>query len=286
MKKFCVKCGVEESSDIYIIDGLCPKCFIEVHVLSKKIENIKIRYCSKCGAILHYNKWINVDENSFRDIAKGIVLNNLNFGEKVRIVDIVMDLTPYEDIATKVKVMFELNNKFQFQYELPIEIRWIKAICPLCLKKAGGYNSIVQIRYVNWSEDVAKFINEIANTFREYIYDIEEVRNGYDIKLIDTHIARRIADLSQRRWKNIKIIESYGDSKRLRNGSRYSRLYISIRILNFKKGDYIVLDGKPYTVVNVNERSIAVADQNGILHRISINELTLKYMKSHTKRST
>ncbi len=287
MKKFCVKCGIEESSDIYIVDGLCPRCFIEVHGLSKKVENIKIKYCNKCGAIFYYNKWINIEENSPKDIAKEIVLNHLNFGEKIRILDVAIDLTPYEDMTARVKVLFELNNRFRFQFELPIEIRWIKATCSSCLKKAGGgYSSIVQIRYMNWSEDIAKFIDEIINTFKEYIGNIEEVKNGYDIKLIDTHVARRIADLSRRKWRNIKIVESYGDSKRLRDGSRYSRLYISIRILNFKKGDYVILNGKPYSVVDINERSVTVSDQNGVLHRIDLNELTLKYIKSHTKRST
>lgn len=284
MKRFCVKCGVEESTDIHIINGLCPKCFIEVHGVSKTVKIIKIKYCSRCGAIFYDNKWISTVEKNPEYIVKEIVLDHLKFGEGIKIVDISVDLNPYTNSTIKVNTIFEFSNRFRFQYELPIQIQWNRSVCPACLKKAGGgYSSVVQIRYINWDEDIVRFIEEIDSMFREYISDIEEVKNGYDIKLIDVHIAKRIVELAKRRWKSARIVESYGDSRKLKDGSRYSRLYISIKILNLKEGDYVILDGRPYRVTEVSEREIVMLDQNGTLHRVGINELSVKYMKSRIK---
>ncbi|MCS7111880.1 MAG: 60S ribosomal export protein NMD3 [Ignisphaera sp.] len=284
MKKFCVRCGSEEGDTIYIVDGLCPRCFIEVNKPS--IESIKIRYCGKCGAIYCSGKWVAAAESSPADTAKEIILKYLKFSKKIRVADISINLNPYEDTNGKAKIVFDIENKFKFQYELPIQIRWSRATCPSCLRKAGGgYSSIIQIRYVNWGDEIARFVEEVLNVYREYIIDIDEVKNGYNIKLADPHIAKRIADLTRRRWRNTKILESYGDSKKLRDGSRFSRLYISIRILNFKRGDYVVLNGKPYRVVDIDEKGVVISDQDGALHRIDMDELVLKYMKSRIKHS-
>lgn len=287
MRRFCVRCGSEESSSNYIVDGLCMKCFMEVNNPFKKIGSIKIKYCGRCGAVHYSGKWIDLLENASSNIIREVMLKHLRLGDRVRVVDLSIDLHPYEDSSAKVRLLLEVENRFRFQYELPVQILWSRSVCPFCLRKAGGgYSSIIQIRYVNWSSEIPRLIEEVVNEYREYVADVEETRNGYDIKLVDSHIAKRIAEVVQRRWRNLRIVESYGDSRRLRDGSRFSKLYISIKILNFKKGDYIVLNGRPYTVVNVNENSITVSDQDGALHEIDVNELIVKYSKSRTKHDT
>lgn len=287
MKRFCAKCGIEENHNIHIISGLCPKCFIETYGISEKPKDVEVKYCGKCGAIFLNNKWDFYEDNNIKEIISMIILGYLKTSERVKIIGIDVDVNLYENTITKVKLIVELDNKFRSVYELPICIRWIKTTCSLCLKKiGGGYNSVIQLRYINQDISVIEFIEEIAKYFGEYIADIEEVQGGYDIKLIDTHIAKRIAGLAQRKWRNTRVIETHGDIKKLRDGTRRSRLYISIRILNFKQGDYIVLDGKPYRVKEVGDKDIVIVDQNDSLHRVEVDKIVLKYTKSRIKHKT
>lgn len=286
MRRFCAKCGVEESDGTPIINGLCLRCFIETHTLSKGLGGIRIRYCDRCGAVFYNNKWVAQEAYPFKDVVGEAIAAHLRSGERVKVVDIDIDLPPYEDTVARVRALFQLDGRYRLWYEVPIAIQWIKTSCPSCLKRAGGgYDSIIQIRYMNWAEDIAGFMEEIMNVFNEYVAGVEEVKNGYNIKLIDAHIARRIADLARRRWSNVRVATSYGDVKRRRDGSRYSRLYISIKILNFKKGDYVVLNGKPYRVESVNDREIAIVDQDGKLYRVGIDEVVSSYRKSRIKHS-
>ena len=280
MKRFCVRCGVEESPETPIIDCLCPKCYIEVRGLVKKIDKIVVEYCRNCGSINVHGKWIPVKSiNDVKDAVEDIIIDFLEPSKDFILEDIDASFKPYEESEAAITLFGSLGGK-RISHTIYAKIVWEATLCPNCRRIVGGsYDAVVQIRYVNFDNEIENFANFIEESFARFIKEVKPVRNGYDIFLIDTGVAKRIADLAKRKWPNVKVVESYGDVKRKRDGTKKARLYISIRILNFKQGDYIVVDGKPYTVESFDGHWLILRDRDGELNKVPIDYVVKSYSR-------
>ena len=81
---FCVECG----ATVRTVQGLCPDCFMERHVLISPPENIDVVRCSQCSKIQIGKTWVETEDpfplssadNSrwgFRSILGGVWIDNL-----------------------------------------------------------------------------------------------------------------------------------------------------------------------------------------------------------------
>ncbi len=286
MKRFCISCGVEESETTPIIKGLCPKCYVMLRGLASAPQSVDIEFCRVCGAIRVHGKWVYVHSfDEAREVVEDLVIDLLKPSEDVVLEDVEASFRLYESSTASVNVIGKLGG-VRVSQTITIQLNWRSTLCPLCRKIAGGsYSAVVQVRYVNRDRDIDKYINELRSLYGKWIKEIKPVKNGYDITLLDAEVAKRIAEDFKHRWHAVKIVKSYGDTKRLSTGETISRLYVSVRILNFKPGDYVIIDGKPYTVDAIEGSWLALKDSNNNVKRIHIDEVVEGIGKYRAKKS-
>lgn len=285
MRRFCVNCGVKESEDVPIIDSLCIKCYIAIKEVIRIPNIIEIPTCSKCGALFINGKWCYpalADEA--KEIIEKYVISMVKPSEDVTVLSVNANIVPPSYREAKIFAVLLIKNKHNYILESKVNIVWIKKLCPICFQRVGkSFDAVVQIRFIHVDESAEKFRKDVMRLFQDYVIEIEEVDKGYNIKVSSQSIARKIADLAKKNWKMVRIVESFGDIKKSRDGTRRARLYISIRIVNPKVGDYIVLEGKAYTITKVDNEGVTVVDSNGSKRPISFNELQSLYEKSRAR---
>jgi nonsense-mediated mRNA decay protein 3 len=286
LKRFCINCGIEESETTPIIKGLCPKCYAMLRGLASAPQSMDIEFCRACGAIKVHGKWVyvhNLDEA--REVVEDLVIDLLKPSEDVVLEDVKAFFKLYESSTATVDVIGKLGG-VRVSQTITMQLNWRPTLCPLCRKIAGGsYSAVVQVRYVNKDRDIDEFINELRSLYGKWIKEVKPVKNGYDIMLLGSEVAKRIVEDFKRRWHAVKIVESYGDTRRLSTGETVSRLYISVRILNFKPGDYVIIDGKPYTVDAIEGSWLTIRDSDNNIKKIHINEVVEGIDKYRAKKS-
>jgi len=285
LKRFCVKCGVEESPSTPIVNGLCPKCYVEVRGVVEKVDKIEIEFCRSCGAVNVHGKWIDVNSSeNLSEIVEEYVIDSIKPLQDFLLEDVKVDFKPFEDSIATIKLFGKLRET-KIEHAIQVRMSWKSTLCPNCRRIAGGgHKAVVQIRYVNDDEEIEKFVKLVEKEFNKFIKEIKPVKKGYDIMLTDAGIAKKIADLAKRRWFGVKIIESFGDVKRLSTGEKMARLYISIRILNFKSGDYIVVNGTPYTVESFDGAWLKLRNQNGDVIEVHVDFVMKSFSKYKSRK--
>lgn len=278
--RFCIRCGKIEDQDNALVNNLCPNCYVEIYGIARLDRPLRIVYCPRCYAIKIGDKWLRPGtEEEFYSLVQTIVAESLQPAtSEITFLDLTLKTVEFYSPTLELEITASISNRAIVKHKLSISVSWHKQLCPSCFRRASkGYDAVVQIRYINYDSEIEKFKDWLVETFAEDIVEIDEHRNGYDIKVSNQFVAKKIVNLIKRKWSCIKIIESYGDQRRRRDGRRYGRLYISVRILNFKPGDYVVLGGKAYIVDSVDNNSFMVIDSNGNRIRISIKDVVKMY---------
>ncbi len=281
--RFCIRCGKLESDDRPLIAGLCPECYVEIHGLAKVLHPVQIVYCPKCYSMKISGRWIRpVTSDEFYSLLRTLVMQSLQPATRdIAFMDIVLGSIEMYSTSLEIEITASISNKAIVKHRLSIPVTWQKQLCPTCFKRAGGsYEAVVQLRFINFSQDIEEFKNWLTEIFPDDIVEIDEHKHGYDIKVSSPFIAKKIADLAKRRWNCVKIVESYGEQRRRRDGRRYGKLYISVRILNFKPGDYVVLNNRAYTVESVNDKEIVVVDSSGHRKRVNLRDVVKMYTRT------
>ncbi len=269
---FCVRCG---STNKKMVGALCIDCFLELYGLVNLGSPIEVVMCPKCYSIKVRGRWVKVSSyEEFIDIVRTIIRSSLKPSRnEVSIENIDLPyLEPFQhkaEILVRARVSGHLIEK-----RLVISLTWRKELCNICFRRAAGnYQAVVQVRFVHETNDLEAFKEELFKMFPDDIIEIEEMKGGFDVKVSSDHVARRIAMLIKRRWRVVKTIESYGDQRRRRDGKKTGRLYISVRVLNYREGDYIVVNKKAYIVEKLDSNTITLRDSSGRIHKIRLSEL-------------
>lgn len=284
MKRFCVSCGVEESNTNPIIDNLCIKCYIGLKKPLFVPTSIEIYTCNRCGALYIGGRWHYPSTSSeARELVEKHIVSLIKpLAEDIHIADIS---TIFEDSnEVRMRIVLLLKNGFTYTTEFKSEIIWRKRLCFLCFKRAGkSFEAVVQLRFIHHDELISKFKRDVEELFQDYVVDIEERDSGYDIKVTSYGVAKKIADMAKKLWRNTKVVESFGDVRRARGGSIRARRYLSVRIINLKVGDYVVVDGKAYTIANIDNKNIVLVDSDGVSKSLDMDKFLSSYEKSRVK---
>jgi nonsense-mediated mRNA decay protein 3 len=283
--RFCVNCGIDESIGVPIIDNLCLKCYTKLREVVKVSRSIEIHTCGRCGAILIEGRWYYpTNSEEALEIVKKYIASEVRPGEDITIKNIHVDLLPTNYSSAHIRIELLIKNRYNYVFDQDTEIKWIKQLCPTCFRRAGrSFEAVVQIRFIHLDKTIEMFKDTIMKVFQDQIVEVEDIDNGFDLKVVSPGVARKIADVAKRYWNIVRVTESYGDVKRMRDGSRRAKLYISVRVINLGVGDYVVINNKAYTVVEVNDRTVIVVDSSGYRKSIDIENLLSSYQKSKSK---
>ncbi len=274
----CVKCGAQTR----LVDGrLCPQCYIETYGLGYFPKTIRLTICSRCGAYRFQGRWYPASnlEDALHSILQ-VVFHPREEVEYYRVEGAKYVHDKYHGDYVEVIVAGKLRGfEKEYQSRYAVRISLVKQICPTCFRKAAGsFSAVIQIR--GWDnrlphhlrEEVLKILNSLPASIQESIVEVNEVREGIDLKLLDQSIARTIAS-KLRSIFAAKITESHKVVGRRSDGKRLSRLTLSVRLPFFSKGSLVVFRGELAKVVDIRGGYVYVTSlSTNKTYRLSIEE--------------
>ena len=235
MTRFCIYCGVEDSSENPVVDGVCLKCRIKRRELYLfKEDSVHVDMCRICYAVRIGFKW--VDTLGFEDAIR-VVVEELLPGI-IKPIDSVygLHIKGYRLVTTaswRTVVELEITG-FYGAKEFTVRDKYIiffnPVKCPRCIMyDSRDFEAVIQIRGFSKSR-VKKVVEKefMSNKAiaRDYIDAIEH-DNGYDIFFYSKSSARKLARRLASRL-NARIIESFEETG-TRSGKQHTRLYISLK---------------------------------------------------------
>ncbi len=282
----CVKCGREAK----LVDGrLCPECYLEVRGLGKFPQRVEVTICPRCGSYRFQGRWYPppVDAVDIQDVVREVLRLTLSAVfrpnsevERYRIEDVEYIRDPYHGDYAVVKVVGSfrgIEGEYSLEYRVRVDVR--QQLCPQCFKKAGGgVEAILQVRgeggHLTPEQRLAveQVLEKLAPSMREYIVDVVEQREGFDLVLVDQGVAKAIASRI-RAVLGARVIESWKVVGRRSDGRPRKRLTLSVRLPFFARGSLVEMKGRLYTVEAIRSgfvylRMIGARRQ----HRLSVEE--------------
>ncbi|AEM39810.1 NMD3 family protein [Pyrolobus fumarii 1A] len=260
----CVRCGREAR----LVDGrLCLECYLEVEGLGRFPKRIDITVCSRCGAYRFEGRWYPppIDAVDIEDVIREVLKLTLSAAFKpnqevesyrVESVEYVRDQYHGDHaLATVVARLRSSGEEAKLEYRVRVDVK--KQLCPQCFKKAGGaIEAILQVRGEGGKlteeqrEAVEALLARLSPSLREYIVDVVEQREGFDLILVDQGAAKAIAS-KIRSVLGAKVVESWKLVGRRSDGRPKKRLTLSVRLPFFTKGTIVEFNGKLYHVEGI-----------------------------------
>lgn len=282
VKKFCVKCGSLESKENPIVESLCLKCYLEVKELVQLPKSYSITRCPKCGNVRVSGKWIESSGSLEDDIS--FLLRNFLAVKPASEVFTGYEVNPIDFIYGKGILKAVISVKAEYMgkvlrknYIIDIIIK--NKLCPRCFAlSGGGFEALVQFRSSRKPDK--DFINFIFKTLKDIPYDItssiteiENLKEGINVKLMNHTAARKLATFYQKRYC-AKVIESRKKVGIDRSGRSKFKLTFSVRIpeIIFKKLQ--LYKGRPILLKESGNSSVYLIDlKTGELLKFKSSEL-------------
>ncbi|MCD6428624.1 MAG: hypothetical protein J7L12_03300 [Desulfurococcales archaeon] len=262
-RRFCVRCGSEEGPGNPIIDGLCPKCFVNERSIIKLPNTIKITICPVCGSVYYKGSWIRL-AGDLSDVLEYLINNYYLTSGRNSV------YSGFTDVSVKVinidegKAYLSVKGTYkgtEISHEYAVNMRVDKRLCPRCTKVRGRhFEAIVQIRSeVPIRPEVVERISLVLSRMKgleENIVEVKEYRDGVDIKLLSQSVARHLANILKREFA-AKIIQTWKDSGYV-SGKKHSKLTISVRVPGLLEGDIVEVDDVLAVVTSVKQGRVVL----------------------------
>lgn len=251
----CHRCGQPT------VEGLCPRCTLEVTKLASCPDVVEVVICSVCGSRQIKGRWQLPDSSTVEDLAYQAAEEAICLHVELADPQIEIDLRKIG--ATRYQADIDIQGIFRGQSasehcEIPIRIKMVA--CERCSRMAGKYfESTVQLR-ANAARSMAqKEIDEckkIALDMAEsgyrggdnlsFIQEIKEVKGGLDIILGSTQLGRRMARAIMERYGG-KLLETAKLVGKKDSRDVY-RSTLLVRFPRLKRGDIVSFRGSLYSV--------------------------------------
>ncbi|MBS1266349.1 MAG: hypothetical protein MAG795_00316 [Candidatus Woesearchaeota archaeon] len=240
----CILCGKQGDHKIY-----CKKCYLKDNPILEKFKPLKIIKCS-CGKVKKTHKWEDIPfkEAVNKLVKQKIILNNKYQIDSVATTPLLAKHKPGKDVKGEVEVIIKGHtneyDNLEDEYILPLELEYSE--CNYCKKhKTDYFEAKVQIR--NTDKSVLNIIKDPNK--------IKETKNGFDIYLASTKQARAIAKQLENMGAETKYTTRLHTRDR-HTGKEVRRLTILAKMPDYKVGDIVRVDKKPYKILEFNPLTI------------------------------
>lgn len=245
-------CGRE--TDI-LIEGLCPDCYRKTHPLARvKRDVVGIVRCPSCGAILYRGRWVRDPK-----VIEKLILESIEYMGRVTNASIETLSLRHGLNTAVVKVRGSVHELISdYDEEVQVKVRYSEELCPRCRDMINERErAVVQIRsIIPMSGQLRRLIIDIVR--KETIKDersgflrVEDVGEGFDIKLSDQGLARTIAYKIHKAVPS-KVTESQS-VVRGRGDKVVTKLSISVILVPLTRGSVIIYSNRPYYVLSYSQ---------------------------------
>ncbi len=268
---FCPECG---SSEGEIIEGVCKECFLKNFSILKIPTNLEVTICGHCNAKLEEGKWkdsqIVEEEIIYRALEKAIEIDPLVEQEEIELEILQMRGSIAECYIEAVAIV--LGKKVYGSWE--VEVRLNKSVCPDCSKmNSGYYESVIQLRADKReldNNDILKADNIIEKSLISlskknklaYLVQKATMKEGVDYYIGSYKAAKKIVNDLKNKFGGIIKESPRLISQDKSTGKGIYRIWISLRLPIFKKGDFIQYSDKIGQVIDIYGNKIIAIDLN------------------------
>jgi len=253
---FCPECG---NTDKPIIKGVCQSCFLKKFSILKIPKKIEVTICAHCNAKFEEGKWdesnISETEIIYRALENSIIVDPLiEEEEKKDLANLEVELEIVQMRGTIAECHVEaIANIFgeTLKQTYESEVRLKKSVCPSCSKQQSGYyEAVIQLRADERelsTKEIEK-VNEIVNTTLNniskkdklaYLVQTAKLKEGNDYYIGSYKSAKKIVEAIKEEFGGIIKESPRLISQDKSTGKGLYRIWISIRLPRFKKGDFI-----------------------------------------------
>lgn len=266
---FCLECGNTEKK---MIGDLCIDCYLKNFHMIDVPKRIDVSICSHCNSKLEKGQWIDTyipdDEIIYRALE-----NNIKVSDEVT--DEIIDLNILQMRGTIaecniIAIAYLSGVKIQEEYE--VEVKLNRTVCPTCSKEQSGYyEAVIQFRadkrevtpdeFKIADETVKKTLNRLYKKDKlAYLVQIAKLKEGHDYYIgsykSSKKVIKQLQDLFGGTTKESPRLISEDKS----TGKGLYRIWISLRIPEFKKGDFIKYLDTIYNVKSITSSKINCID--------------------------
>ncbi|MEM4601369.1 MAG: NMD3-related protein [Desulfurococcaceae archaeon] len=239
---FCVNCGRALPRE-ELIRGYCVDCFKQRVQVLRRVPEVKVVTCPRCGSWLHKGEWNppSIETEMLEVALSSEVRKNLIEGVELQAVHVI---NWEQGVGNTLKVEFELNvvveNKV-LAFNYTAEAKRAQKICERCSAKAAGkYSYLIQVRFAEDSapngllRDVEASLLDAAG---EAIVDLKVTKEGIDLELDDGAVARKAVESMVKKYA-AHVSSSFKSTKfNARAGKWVGITTYSVKIPVFSKGE-------------------------------------------------
>jgi NMD protein affecting ribosome stability and mRNA decay len=277
---FCVMCG---ATDVKLFGAMCAKCVGKKGGLIKVPERIEVIICPFCGSRQTGRHWErgpppglfrSADIDSHIKVVPPAVFKSVQWEESRPGTGVPAGPSV---TAFNGRAVIEVGDT-TIEVGLKTELKVIHHTCPMCSRREGRYytaniqfrpslddpfrRSIADFKKVTQNM-LEEFLGGVSREWREAIAWEEEIKEGLDLYLMDTAVAKAMArNLRQRTGATSKESASLWG---IRDGKKTYRVTILLRFPTIMPGDFFERDGKLFQVLRQEGENYRIANIEGDL---------------------
>ena len=266
---FCPECG---STDKKMVGNLCVECFLKNFQMIELPKRIEVEICSHCNSRLEEGKWtdefIPEEEIIYRSLER-----NIKIADEVEneVINLEIDQMKGTIANCFVEVVGEVEGT-EIEETHDCEVKILKTVCPTCSKvQSGYYEAVVQFRADNReikSEEYGKADEVVERTLIKqekkdklaYCPQIAKLKEGYDYYIGSLKTARKVAENLKEEFGGIIKESPRLISEDKSTGKGLYRIWISVRIPEFERDDFIKYENKTLQVKDIDKNRVIGID--------------------------
>ncbi|WP_209626691.1 60S ribosomal export protein NMD3 [Methanobacterium petrolearium] len=266
---FCIECGKEDEE---LFKGLCKTCFAARNSLIHIPSELEVEVCAHCSATHVGDKWMETGKSEEELIAETIVRESVPDEDADAV---VLEIDLLNQKGSMLEILVIATGKVAgvpIKREYKVNVKLNRSVCPECSKYASGYyEAVLQLRADDRSlaSDEIQSVDDIIkhqleklsrNNRMAYLSQRLELKEGVDYYLGSLKAARKISNSVKENMGGI-----LGESPRLMGrdksaGKDLYRIWISLRLPFFQKGDFLNYGEHIGRVIDLNGRKITIQD--------------------------
>jgi nonsense-mediated mRNA decay protein 3 len=266
---FCPRCGSEDQE---LYEGICISCFVKEAKIITIPQDLEVTICAHCSSLLKGIKWEDC-ELSEEELVTLAVMENYETSSYVEDLEFTVEILTIRGSIYECIIHAEGNvmgTRIIEEHTTNVKIK--KGSCPDCSKYASGYfESVIQIRAdrrfpspkeLETIDQImrAKTSSLAVQNRMAYVSDVSVIKEGVDYYIGSYKAARKLTTAVKDVMGGVVQESPRLVGRDKSRGKDLYRIWISIRLPDFQKADFIEYENRKGQVKGFDGKKIVLND--------------------------
>jgi nonsense-mediated mRNA decay protein 3 len=266
---FCPRCGSEDQE---LYEGICTSCFVKEAKIISIPQDLEVIICAHCSSLLKGIKWED-SELSEEELVTLAVMGNYETPSYVQDLELSVEILTIRGSIYECIIHAEGNvmgTRIIEEHSTNVKIK--KGACPDCSKYASGYfESVIQIRAdkrfpspkeLQTIDQIirAKISSLSVKNRMAYVSDVSVIKEGVDYYIGSYKAARKLTTVVKDIMGGVVQESPRLVGRDKSRGKDLYRIWISIRLPDFQKDDFIEYENRKGQVKGFDGKKIILND--------------------------